>query len=214
MQAGLDSALRRELGAVLQKIHSLPLPSHLAAQLPREGFAPSWIPVIARLEETLTRGDLRSPEARQLAVFWREKQTEIDSVVARTTETGQACKLPPWISSSATPTFTTPICSSTQPGRLFIVDWDEIILAPKERDLVFVSDTPGDSRLLQEAQARLFFEGYGPTYIDPLALQYYQDEWTVQEIGDFGERILLRDDLGEQTRQTALNEFMRQFPSS
>lgn len=38
-------------------------------------------------------------------------------------------------------------------GRLFIVDWDEIILAPKERDLVFVTDTPGDLRQLQDTQA-------------------------------------------------------------
>lgn len=57
----------------------------------------------------------------------------------------------------------------------------------------------------------LFFEGYGQTQIDPLTLRYYQDEWTVQEIGDFGERILLRDDLGAQTRQSALKEFMCQF---
>lgn len=214
IQAGLDSALRRELGTVLQKIHSLALPPHLAAQLPRERFAPPWIPVIARLEETLARGDLRSPEACQLAVFWREKQTEINAVVARATETGKALQ-------AATLDFV--LCHADfhdanllidPAGRLFIVDWDEVILAPKERDLVFVTDTPGDSRQLRDPQSRLFFEGYGPAHINPLALQYYQDEWTVQEIGDFGERILLRDDLGAQTRQAALKEFMRQFPFS
>lgn len=214
MQAGLYSALRREQGDVLHKIHSLPLPSHLVAQLPRERFIPPWIPVIARLQETLARDDLRNPEARQLAVFWREKQTEIDAVVARATKTGLALQ-------AAAPDFV--LCHADfhdanllidPAGRLFIVDWDEIILAPKERDLVFVTDMPGDTRQLQNPQSRQFFEGYGPTHIDPLVLQYYQDEWTVQEIGDFGERILLRDDLGAQTRRIALKEFLRQFPSS
>ncbi len=214
MQAGLDSALRQELGAVLQKIHSLALPPRLAAQLPWEAFTPPWIPVITCLEETLARGDLRSPEAHQLAVFWREKQTEIDAVIARATKTGQALQSTSLDFVLCHADFHDANLLIDPTGRLFIVDWDEIILAPKERDLVFVTDTPGDSRRLQETQARLFFEGYGPTYIDPLVLQYYQDEWTVQEIGDFGERILLRDDLGAQTRQAALNEFMRQFPFS
>lgn len=212
MQAGLNSALRQELGAVLQRIHNLTLPPTLAAQLPRERFTPPWIPVIARLEESMAKNDLRNPEARQLAVFWQEKQAEINAVIARATETGKALQAADLGFVLCHADFHDANLLIDPAGRLFIVDWDEVILAPKERDLFFVTDTPGDSRLLQDGQARLFFEGYGPTEIDVLALSYYQYEWTVQEIGDFGERILLRDDLGEQTRQSALKEFKIQFP--
>lgn len=90
---------------------------------------------------------------------------------------------------------------------LFIVDWDQPILAPKERDLMFVvsgNEVPG-------REEELFFEGYGEAAVDWLALAYYRYEWVVQEIGDFGERVFLLADVSDITRKDSVRGFRQLF---
>ena len=51
----------------------------------------------------------------------------------------------------------------------YIVDWDSPILAPKERDLMFIGGgLMGAWRAPREEEA-LFYRGYGATRIDPVA---------------------------------------------
>src|SRR5829696_4011929 len=84
--------------------------------------------------------------------------------------------------------------------RLAVVDWDGLLLAPRERDLMFVT---GEERTR-------FLEGYGPATLDRTVLAYYRWEWVVQELADYGTRVL-DDRLGEQTRRQAVAEFARLF---
>ena len=48
-------------------------------------------------------------------------------------------------------------------GHVFVIDWDEVMLAPKERDFIFI----------REPQADAFWEGYGRVEIDWMLLSYY-----------------------------------------
>ena len=57
----------------------------------------------------------------------------------------------------------------------------------------------------------MFFAGYGNVEINPLALAYYRYEWCVQEIGDFGNRVFLTRDIGESTKQEAVEGFIELF---
>ncbi|MCP4395770.1 MAG: hypothetical protein GY801_00460 [bacterium] len=101
------------------------------------------------------------------------------------------------------------LCSPQK--QLFMIDWDEALLAPKERDLMFiVNGTIGASVVRAEEEAR-FFRGYWPTDINWPAIAYYRYEWVVQEIGDFGELLLLRNDVGRITQETALQDFQALF---
>jgi spectinomycin phosphotransferase len=60
-------------------------------------------------------------------------------------------------------------------GALYIVDWDNPILAPKERDLMSIGGGQfGNVHTAQEEA--LFYRGYGQTQIDPVALAYYRYE--------------------------------------
>jgi len=71
---------------------------------------------------------------------------------------------------------------------LVIIDWDEPILAPKERDLMFVGGGVGgiwnDPR-----EADRFYKGYGPAEIDAVALAYYRYERIVADLAAYGERL-------------------------
>ncbi len=57
--------------------------------------------------------------------------------------------------------------------QLWIVDWDEVLLAPKECDLMMgvggLGSYPAGPR-----EAAWFLQGYGSTAIDPVALAYYR----------------------------------------
>ncbi len=71
---------------------------------------------------------------------------------------------------------------------LAIVDWDELILARKERDLMCVGGGLfGGWNLALEAA--WFYAGYGPTVIDPVALAYYRYERIVADIAAYAAQI-------------------------
>src|SRR5204863_194590 len=66
-------------------------------------------------------------------------------------------------------------------GALYIVDWDNPTLAPKERDLMSIgAGLFGDWHTPRE-QETLFYMGYGAAEIDPHALAYYRFERILQD---------------------------------
>jgi spectinomycin phosphotransferase len=75
-------------------------------------------------------------------------------------------------------------------GPLHVVDWDAPIMAPRERDLMFVlgqgfGDHPVDAR--REA---LFREGYGPLRVTDELLSFYRHERSLDDVAGFISTIL------------------------
>jgi len=92
---------------------------------------------------------------------------------------------------------------------LYIVDWDTLILAPKERDLMFVG--AGLDKLWPSAREEaLFYQGYGATEIDPTALAYYRYERIVEDIAAYCQQLLLTDQGGDD-RAEGLRQLVGQF---
>jgi spectinomycin phosphotransferase len=60
---------------------------------------------------------------------------------------------------------------TAEDGAIAIIDWDEVMAAPRERDFLFVP--PDDAA---------FWEGYGPLARDPALLAYYHFERAVQDV--------------------------------
>ena len=87
-------------------------------------------------------------------------------------------------------------------GALYIVDWDNPILAPKERDLMFIGGAQGFRGVTPAEEETLFYQGYGPAQIDPLALAYYRYERIIQDIAAFCEQLLLTGEGGEDREQS------------
>ena len=94
---------------------------------------------------------------------------------------------------------------------LYMVDWDNPIMAPKERDLMFIGAglfSAGDHTPQEEET--LFYQGYGETQINAVALAYYRYERIVQDIWEFGKQLLLTDAGGED-REQALHYLVSNF---
>jgi spectinomycin phosphotransferase len=87
-------------------------------------------------------------------------------------------------------------------GALYIVDWDTLLLAPKERDLMYAGGGQFAGRRSPQEEERLFYQGYGPTGADPVGLAYYRYERIVQDIALYCEALLLSDEGGEDREQS------------
>lgn len=210
METGLSDAQWVEYGEVLRELHSTRLPDALARTLRRETFIPT-----EHALHTLRQihADIRSyddPLQQQLAAFWNNQRDEISQIIERTETLSQRLQ-------AHTAKFV--LCHAdihtnnlllTESGQLFVVDWDQPMLAPKERDLMFIMDR-GIGFGPDARQERLFFQGYGATEADWLTLAYYRYEWLAQDLGSFAEVVFLPGDVGEETRQDSARLFMLQF---
>jgi len=97
-----------------------------------------------------------------------------------------------------------------QDERIIIVDWDNPVLAPKERDLMFIGGGQMGAGHTPQEEESLFYRGYGRAQIDPIALAYYRYERIVQDIAAFCEQIFLTDGGGED-REQALHYLTSNF---
>jgi spectinomycin phosphotransferase len=208
MEVGLTDSQWAEFGAVLKAIHSVECSDRLFSQLRRETFVPRWSAAVKSLAAKVDDGGFDDPFERELATFWRERSDEINRIVDRTEELGRMLQRMPLRFVLCHADIHTANILLDREGRMFIVDWDDIIVAPKERDLMFV---PGADADAGDRQEQPFFGGYGHVEVDPLALAYYRYEWVVQEIGDFGERVYAMPHLGAATKADSVAGFRQLF---
>src|SRR5262249_18975075 len=82
-------------------------------------------------------------------------------------------------------------------GHVFVIDWDEVMLAPKERDFIFI----------RKPHAEAFFQGYANAEVDSLPLTYYLWERVVQDLIYNAHNVCFRDDWAEETRAQVAQTF-------
>lgn len=82
-------------------------------------------------------------------------------------------------------------------GQVFVIDWDEVKLAPKERDYIFI----------REPNADAFWEGYGKKEIDWILLSYYLWERVVQDLIEDTQNVCFKEDLAEETKKEIAQAF-------
>lgn len=209
-ERGLSPRQWADYGAILRQIHEVALTADLARLVRRETFAPAGAAAIRRLDAQIGTRTFDDPIAQELAGFWRARRGTIRTLVDRAEELGKRL-------AAARPAFV--LCHADihtgnvlldPEGRVWIVDWDETMLAPRERDLMFVVGGIGAGWVAPDGEAQ-FFRRYGAAVVEPLALAYYRFAWAVGDIGAFGEEVLFRPDLGPVTRRAAVDLFIGQF---
>jgi spectinomycin phosphotransferase len=188
MAAPLTDAQWVALGASVSAVHATDLPPALAWRLPREDFAPRWRDVVKGFDREVGTRAYDDPLAGDLAAFWITKRRAIRSMVARAGRLGRELRRRPrpYVLCHADLHANNVLLGAD--GEVFIVDWDEPILAPRERDLMFVGGGVGAVWNTTREEA-LFYDGYGPTAIDPRALAYYRYERIVADLATYGEQI-------------------------
>jgi spectinomycin phosphotransferase len=204
-----------KFGAALRGIHSTALTPALDRRIPRETFSPEWRKMVTAFQAQVEENIYEDPTAAKLAAVMRAKQAVIRRLVARTDALGTA--LQGRIFTPGTPEGWAQVLCHTDihPGNLLlgsnnalhIVDWDNPVLAPKERDLMLIGGCPAWNSPQKEA---LFYQGYGPVEIDPTALAYYRYERIIQDIAAYCQQ-LLKSSAGGQDREQSFTYFASNF---
>jgi spectinomycin phosphotransferase len=203
-EVGLSDRQWRALGSALKSIHTVIVPQALLRRVQRETYSPQWRAIVKRFLKYIEGGAFEDEVAVKMAAFLKSKRSEILELV------GRAERLALTLQSQSQEFL---LCHSDihagniligTGGSFYIVDWDDPILAPKERDLMFVGG--GIGGVWNNAREEtLFYEGYGQTEIDPIALAYYRHERIVQDIAVYCEQIFLTNKGGTDREQFLRN---------
>jgi spectinomycin phosphotransferase len=177
-------------GETLRKLHTADYPTSLTRRMSRETFAPEARLRVREQVRALANGIPADEIVLQLAEFMRAHADITLDLVERADTLAhelQANPLP----------FT--VCHSdlhagnvliSDDGDFYIVDWDAPILAPKERDLMFIGGAQGFIGVAPDEELRLFYRGYGDVPIDARAISYYRCERIIQDIAIFCDEIM------------------------
>lgn len=210
MEHGLSDRQWIDYGAILRQIHATVVTPELARGMKQETFVPDSAAKTRAVDAHIDGQTFDDPSARELAAIWRERRKEIRTLLDRADDLGRrlAQTAPPFILCHAD-IHTNNVLLDTD-EQVWIVDWDETMLAPKERDLMFVVGGIS-AALVGPRTEELFFQGYGPAAVDPLALAYYRYAWAVNDIGEYADEVFFRPDLGVASRRAAIDSFTSLF---
>ncbi len=190
-----------EFGAALKKIHTAKMPPALIQNVRRETYSPSGRQAVRRHLAQLESRAFVDPVAVEMAAFLSAKREEVLDLVARAGALAhdlQARPLPFILCHSDLHAGNVLVDAR---GALYIVDWDDPILAPVERDLMYPGGAQGFIGHTPQQEEALFYQGYGPTQVDARALAYYRCERIVQDIAIYCDQIFQSGSGGEDRRQ-------------
>jgi spectinomycin phosphotransferase len=192
---GMTDEQWKQLGSTFQQIHQVVPPADGFPSLRKETFDPTgYFQGVQAFETQHSSAPARGAWQQTLRSAWTAHRSTIQTVVSSLEKLAAVLQ---------SQTFRCVICHGDlharnlirdRAGRVFVVDWDEVILAPKERDFIFVRPPHADA----------FFEGYGPTDIEWSALAYFLWERVVQDLIECTRNVCFRDDWTEETRAEAV----------
>ncbi len=200
---------RRALGAAFRKIHTAQLPPKLKESIRKETFSTEWRDDMKSYQAQVEKKIFTEPTAAKLVEFMKSKQWEITRLIERSEQLASGLQSIP---------LDLVLCHTDIHGgnilisdnnELYIVDWDDPILAPKERDLMFIGGGI-DEIWKSKREEAMFFEGYGKTDINLSALAYYRYERVIEDLAVICEQLLLTDE-GGADREQAYRWFASNF---
>jgi spectinomycin phosphotransferase len=197
------------LGKLLRQVHEFDVPLSIKDRIRKETYAPKWRETVRSLYAHID-GNLAGDEtASKLKTFMKEHRAVINHLVNRAECLSQMIQ-------EQSPEFV--LCHSDIHGgnvlidensSFYIVDWDEPIMAPKERDLMFIGGGVANVWNNQHEEES-FYQGYGKTKINMIILAYYRYERIVEDIAEYSQALLLTATGGED-RLEMYKHFINMF---
>ena len=201
-EVGLSDDQWREFGAALKRFHTTHIPPLLSKQIRRETYAPNGRHFVKTCLDRAKQDRFDDPVAIEVAALLQSNRDQILDIIV------QAEKLCQGLQKQLSEFV---VCHSDihagnllieSNGGFYIVDWDDPILAPKERDLMYIGGgLLGHWRSPREEET-LFYKGYGNTQVNPMALAYYRFERIIRDIAAYCEELLLTNEGGEDRAQS------------
>lgn len=192
------------LGKAIKQVHAFDVPPSIKKRIRKETYSPKWREAVRSLD-----AHIDDEIALKFQSFMKEHGAIIHRLVERAEVLSQKVQeqAPECV-----------LCHSDihggnvlidETGAIYIVDWDDPIMAPKERDLMFIGG--GVANVWNNPQeAEFFYQGYGDTDINRTILAYYRHERIVEDIAEYGHALLLSSDGGDE-RLEMYKQFIGMF---
>jgi spectinomycin phosphotransferase len=197
------------LGKVMRQIHEINVPFSIQAKIRRETYSPKWRQAVRSLYPLIDSEPNGDKIAIKLLAFLKKYRAALHRLVDRAEHLAQKAQ-------DQSPQFV--LCHSDLHGgnvlidendTLYIVDWDGPILAPKERDLMFIGG--GVANVWNKPHEKeCFYEGYGAVEVNMTLLAYYRHERIVEDIAEYSQQLLLTK-AGGKDRVKWYKDFIDQF---
>jgi spectinomycin phosphotransferase len=200
MVAALTSDQWRTFGATLRAVHDSGLAKRFADRLPAETFGLASAGAVRQALERARRPSPQSPAGERLSGFLREQAGRIGTMLERAEELGGRLGGRPFARVLChADIHAANILVADDDGRILLVDWDGPMLAPRERDLLFVIGSR-IARDVEPEEEAWFFEGYGEVGVDPEAIVYYRYERILEDLGEVAISVFGDGDRSEASR--------------
>ncbi len=186
----LDHSQWIRLGKILRQIHDVQVPRSVQSRIRREEFSPQWRDAVRSLYLQIEKMQVDDETGQKLAKSLIINRAAIERLVSSAEQLGRKLR---------DKSLEFVLCHSDLHGgniflnggdAFYIVDWDDPIMAPKERDLMFIGGGVGNIWNRPDEE-ELFYEGYGDVKIDEATLAYYRLERIVEDVAIYGQEILL-----------------------
>lgn len=197
------------LGKVMKQIHEINVPSSIQPLIRREDYSPKWREAARSLYAHIESEPSGDEIALKLMAFMKKHSVTIHRLVDRAEQLGKQIQ-------DHTQQFV--LCHSDIHGGnvlmhgndiIYMVDWDDPIMAPKERDLMFIGG--GIANVWNKPhEEKFFYKGYGKTEINMPTLAYYRHERIVEDIAVLGQQLLLTS-VDNQNKMESYKHFIDQF---
>jgi spectinomycin phosphotransferase len=198
-----------KLGHALRQVHDIDVPRSIQNRVRREVYSPKWREVVRSLYAHIEAEPAGDEVTLKLLQFMKANILPIHQLVDRAEQLGQKLQ---------EQSYKLVLCHSDIHGgnvliagndSIYIVDWDDPIMAPKERDLMFIGG--GVANVWNKPdEEKLFYKGYGTTEVNSTILAYYRHERIVEDIAEYGNALLLTTSGGEH-REEMYKQFIGMF---
>ena len=210
-------------GALLARVHTTPVTGELAGLLPPETYTHDRAATaVATVHRVLGLGGRPgSPVAsragpggrvdgldavgREVAEVWAGGCDAVDTLLARADELGPVLRVRD----------TRPVVCHGDPhlgnvllgeaGRLWLIDWDDAVLAPPELDLMLLLGGMGEFGPVTADDTARLLDGYGPADLDPDLVAYFRCRRALEDASDWAVQALEADRRGVAERADALD---------
>lgn len=187
-------------GAAVRRIHDMPLPPDLVARLPYETYPARWRDMVRAFMTDGIDIAYDDPVAARMAAFLQRKRTVVLDLIDWNEALAHMLQAQDqaYVLCHADLHAGNVLINGDQ---FYIVDWDTLILAPRERDLMYPGGAQGFGGRSPAAEEALFYQGYGPVAPNPLALGYYRGARILEDIAIACEQVFLNEAGGADRAQ-------------
>lgn len=163
------------LGKVMRQIHEIDVPPSIQRMIRRENYSPKWRKAVRLLYAHIESEPSTDEISSKFITFMKKHAAVIHRLIDRAEQLSKKIQeqLPEFV-----------LCHSDIHGGnvlmdgndiIYMVDWDDPIMAPKERDLMFIG--AGVANVWNRPhEEKFFYQGYGKTQINTAILTYYRHE--------------------------------------